>query len=195
MIRDLLALLYGTALALGVGVASAVWATNQLPALGALDIDGWSANPGIGEANPDPYSQAYFSRSGGLPLAAAEGLAFIRRSDDNGEPLDATCVYAVIGDTPGARRWTLQILRDGLPYVAGDPATPVATHSRGILRQPDGSFDIRIARLPQSGNWLYAGPSGPFALTLSLYDTAVASDTGLSELHMPSIRRLECARG
>lgn len=195
MIRDLLALLYGTALALGLGVGSAVWATDQLPALGAMNIDGWSANPGIGEANPDPYSQAYFSRSGGLPLAAAEGLAFIRRVDDNGDTLDATCVYTVSGDTAGARRWTLQVLRGGLPYTVEDPAIPVATHSRGILRHRDGSFDIRIGRLPQSGNWLYAGPSGPFALTFSLYDTAVASDTGLSELHMPAIRKLECARG
>ncbi len=195
MIRELFSFLYGVALALGVGVASAVWATNQLPALGELEIDGWSANPAVGSANPDPYSQAYFSRSGGLPLAAAEGLAFIRRTDDDGEPLDATCVYALTGDTPGARRWTLQVLRDGLPYSAEDAAIPVATHSRGVLRRPDGTFDIRIARLPQPGNWVYAGPSGPFALALSLYDTAVASDTGLSDLHMPSIRRLECARG
>lgn len=195
MIRDLLALLYGTALALGLGVASAVWATNQLPALGALNIDGWSANPGIGEANPDPYSQAYFSRSGGLPLAAAEGLAFSRHLDDNGDLLDATCVYAVTGDTPVARRWTLQVLRDGRPYTTGKPAIPVAVHSRSILRRPDGSFDIRIGRLPQAGNWLFAGSSGSFGLELSLYDTAVASSTGLSELHMPAIRKLGCARG
>jgi hypothetical protein len=195
MIRDLFTLIYGVVLALGLGIASAVWATNQLPALGELTIDGWSANPGIGGDDPDPYSLAYFSRSGGLPLAAAEGLAFIRRTDDNGDPLDATCIYAVGGETPGARRWTLQVLRGGLPYSVENPAIPVAAHSRGVLRLPDGSFDIRIARLPQSGNWIYAGPSGPFALTLSLYDTAVASNTGLSEMHMPSIRRLECARG
>ncbi|GAB4361090.1 MAG: DUF1214 domain-containing protein [Oricola sp.] len=195
MIRDLLALIYGTALALGLGVGSAIWATDRLPALGAMNIDGWSANPGIGESNPDPYSRAYFSRSGGLPLAAAEGLTFIRRADDNGDALDATCVYAVTGETPSARRWTLQVLRNGLPYAVDDPAIPVSTHSRGILRRQDGSFDIRIGRLPQPGNWLYAGPSGPFALSLSLYDTAVASDTGLTKLSMPAIRKLECARG
>lgn len=195
MIRELLSFLYGVALALGVGIASVVWATNQLPLLGKLEIDSWSANPGVGAEEADPYSQAYFSRSGGLPLAASEGLAFIRRVDDTGRPLDATCTYALTGDTPGARRWTLQVLRGGLPYAAETPALPVATHSRGIIRRPDGTFDIRIARLPQPGNWIYPGPSGPFALTLSLYDTAIASDTGLSDVAMPSIRRLECSRG
>ena len=149
MIRDLFTLLYGICLALGLGIGSAVWATNQLPALGELDIGGWSANPGIGGSNPDPYSQAYFSRSGGLPLAAAEGLTFLRRADDGGEPLVAECSYVMRGNTPGARRWTLQVLHDGLPYSAGEDL-PVSAHSRGILRDANGAFEIAIAPFPPS---------------------------------------------
>jgi len=195
MIRDFLTLLYGVALALGLGVASVVWATNRLPMLGQLEIQGWSANPAVGSANPDPYSQAFFARSGGLPLAAAEGLTFTRHKDDAGETLEARCSYLVKGGTPSARRWTLLVLRGGRPYSATDAVMPAAAHSRGILRLPDGSFEIRIAPSPQPGNWINAGATGPFTLALSLYDTAIASDTGLSELRMPAVSKLECAGG
>ena len=192
MIRDLFTILYSVSLALGLGIGSAVWATNRLPVLGELVIGGWSANPAIGGANPDPYSQAYFSRSGGLPLAAAEGLDFLRRADDDGDALDAGCSYLLKGSTPGARRWTLQVLHDGLPYSAANAGVPVSAHSHGVLRGSDGAFEIRIAPLPQPGNWIYAGSSGAFSLSLSLYDTSVASNTGLSELHMPAVTKLWC---
>lgn len=195
MIRDLFVLLYASALALGLGVASAVWATNQLPALSTLEIDGWIANPAVGQSDPDPYSQAYFSRTGGLPLAAAEGLSFVRKADDEGNLLDATCIYAVAGETPAAKHWTLHVMKDGLPLATDGAAIPTGTHSGGIVRSRDGTFLIRIARLPQPENWIFPGPSGPFALRLTLYDTAVASDTGLSKLHMPAVRKVECARG
>ena len=71
MIRELSTLLYGVALALVLGIGSAVWATGHYPLFGELEINGWNANPGVGADSPDPYSQAYFARSGGLPLAAA----------------------------------------------------------------------------------------------------------------------------
>jgi hypothetical protein len=195
MIRDLFTLLYGVCLALGLGIGSAIWATDRPPVLGELVIGGWAANPGIGGDNPDPYSQAYFSRSGGLPLAAAEGLAFTRRADDGGDMLDAACSYLVEGSTPNARRWTLQVLRDGLPYSTTEEGVPVSAHSLGVLREHGGTFAIRIAAVPQPGNWVYAGPSGAFSLVLSLYDTSVANNTGLNELRMPAVTKLGCANG
>ncbi|MAS03252.1 MAG: DUF1214 domain-containing protein [Ahrensia sp.] len=193
MIRELSTLLYGVALALVLGIGSAVWATGHYPLFGELEINGWDANPGVGADSPDPYSQAYFARSGGLPLAAAEGVAFVRNADDDGGTLNARCIYAVEGDTPGARLWTLTVLRGGEPLQAPTEGTPVALHSRSILRFRSGDFDIRIAPLPQPGNWLYAGSSGPFALGLSLYDTSIGSDTGLTDLRMPSIKNLGCS--
>ena len=41
-------------------------------------------------------------------------------------------------------------------------------------------------------NWLFAGASGPFALALSLYDTSINTDTGLTGLRMPAIKKLGC---
>lgn len=195
MLRDLSTLLFGVAVALVLGIGSAVWATGRYPLFGELQIDGWNANPSVGADRPDPYSQAYFARSGGMPLAAAEGLAFVRQSDDEGDALNARCTYAVEGDTPGARLWTLTVLRGGRPMQPPEAGIPVALQSGSILRFTDGDFGVRIAPLPQPGNWLYAGASGPFALALSLYDTSIASDTGLSDLRMPAIRKLGCVNG
>lgn len=192
MIRELSSLLYGVILALVLGIGSAVWATGRYPLLGEIEINGWGANPGVGANSPDPYSQAFFARSGGMPLAAGEGLAFIRETDDDGETLNARCTYLIEGDTPGARLWTLTVLQDGLPMRPVGDGVPVALHSSSILRFTGGDFGIRIAPLPQPRNWLFAGASGPFALALSLYDTSITSDTGLSGLRMPSVRNLGC---
>ena len=144
-----------------------------------------------------PWAKAALSQAslfrGGFDLAAAEGVAFVRNADDNGDTLNARCIYAVDGDTPGARLWTLTVLSGGEPLQPPAEGTPVALHSRSILRFRSGDFDIRIAPLPQPGNWLYAGSSGPFALGLSLYDTSIGSDTGLTDLRMPSIKNLGCS--
>ena len=195
MIRELSTLLFSVALALVLGIGSAVWASGQMVLLGELEINDWRASSGIGADSPDPYVQAYYSRSGGLPLAKAEGLAFIRQTDESGDGLNARCTYVIEGDTPGARLWTLYVLRDDAPLDAPEAGIPTALHSGSILRFSDGDFDVRIAPLPQPRNWLYAGASGPFALALSLYDTAIASDTGLSELRMPEVRKLGCTNG
>lgn len=195
MFRDLLSMLLGVAVALVLGIGSAVWATNRLPFVGVMEVDGWSANTTLGGNSPDPYSQAHYARSGGLPLAAAEGLTFLRRADDDGDTLDANCTYVIAGNTPVARRWTLEVLHGGLPEAPGEDGLPRALHSHGIIRAADGSFTIRAAPVPQPGNWLFAGRSGSYTLALSLYDTSVASDTGLVELSMPSVRRRECGNG
>ena len=188
MLRELLSYIYGSVLALGLGIASAVWATDHLPFFGEMRIGDWTAYPSVGRADPDPYTRAYLARTGALPLAAAEGIAFEMHADSQGRPLNAACNYNIVGKTPSARRWTLRIERGGLAYDAGDPALPVSLHSRGLLHAQDGTFDIGVSPIPVPGNWLYTGPDGPFSLVLTLYDTTIASDIGLTKLTMPEVR-------
>jgi hypothetical protein len=192
MIRDLFSIVLGVALALALGIYSAVKATEGLPPLGKLQIGAWIAHPSVGGNKPDPYTQAWLSRSGSLPLAAAEGLQFTAENDGTGRALDASCTYSIAGDSPAARRWTLYILRGGIPFTIDTPGIPFTLHSRGVVRSANGSFHISVAPAPQPGNWIYAGPDGPFVLSLTLYDTTIASDTGLSEITMPTVKRERC---
>ena len=63
-----------------------------------------------------------------------------------------------------------------------------------MLRGADSTFSIRIASSAVSGNWL-AVPEGraPFLLVMTLLDTPTAGSSGVIDLAMPGIRRLDCA--
>ena len=192
MVRELLSYVYGSAVALILGIATAVWATERLPFFGELQIGDWTAFPSVGRADPDPYTRAYLARTGALPLAIAEGIAFEMHADSEGRPLNAACHYLIVGKTPTTRRWTIRVERTGPAYDASKPALPVSLHSRGLLHQVDGSLAIRVSPIPEPGNWLYTGPDGPFKLVLTLYDTTIASDIGLTELTMPEVKFEGC---
>lgn len=195
MIRDGISIGYAVTLAFILGVSSAVWATAGLPFYGELEVNGWRAHPSVGGDDPDPYSTAFLARSGRFQLAAAEGLQFISREDLDGEALDGACIYLIKGNTPVTRLWTLQVVRDGVPFNSPAHGIPVSTHSQALIRDEDGLFRIVISPTPSPGNWIYAGRDGPFRLILTLYDTAIASSRGLSEVIMPAVERVDCADG
>ncbi|TCD14106.1 DUF1214 domain-containing protein [Oricola cellulosilytica] len=195
MIRDAISISYAVILAFVLGVWSAVWATADLPFYSELQVNGWRAHPSVGGDNPDPYSTAFLARSGRFQLAAAEGLQFISREDSDGEALDGACIYRISGNTPLTRLWTLQVVRDGVPIDSAALGIPVSTHSQALVRDRDGFFGIVISPTPRPGNWIYPGPNGPFRLILTLYDTAIASSRGLSEIVMPTVERVDCDSG
>jgi hypothetical protein len=136
-----------------------------------------------------------FAHTGIAPLAAAEGLSFTLRADIEGRPLNAACRYRVSGTTPPSRAWTLRVQRGGIPYSVSKPDLAVAAHSQGLVRQGDGEIAIAVSPVPVPGNWIYAGPDGPFSLVMTLYDTAIASDTGLTTMTMPAVTLEVCGDG
>lgn len=192
MIRDILTAAYVLVVALGLGIWSAIKATSQMPFFAEMDVGVWTAHPSVGTDDADPYTHAWLARTGAMPLASGEGLAFTATHDESGEKLNAACRYAVSGATPPARRWTIRTVNPTGDADISAPDLPVTAYSGGIIRRPDGSFDIDIARQPQPGNWLHPGPGPVFAVTLTLYDTSVASSTALSDIVMPSIVNLGC---
>ena len=65
-------------------------------------------------------------------------------------------------------------------------------HSREILRNADGSFDITISPEVQPGNWLPIARVDRFKLMLRLYDTPLTTGSQLANLVMPQIVRDGC---
>jgi hypothetical protein len=195
MFRDLALILYSVTLALVLGATSAIRATDALPFFGDLTLGAWSAHPNVGGDGRDPYTTAWLARTGSLPLAAAEGLEFGASVDNAGRSLDAACTYEIAGGSPPARLWTVRVMRGDVPFTIEAPGITTGTNSRSVLRRDDGYFEIRISPYPQPVNWIYAGPDGPFSVSFRLYDTAIASDTGLAKVDMPSIVRIGCADG
>lgn len=187
MLRSVLLAMVTLAIAIGGGAASVWWMLERgLPARGWV----FHANPAAADANP--YVRAQLSRSGALTLGRAEGLSFVARTDDAGEPLSAHCDYVLEGPLPTARFWTLWAADPALNPLPARGRRPSALHSQQTLRVADGGVRIAASPRPQPGNWLLVGAPGRFALVLTLYDTPAAGFQGAAAPTLPAIVRTGC---
>lgn len=160
---------------------------------GAVQAGPWTAWPRVGASDIDPYARAVLSRTGEIPLAAAQGIAFYARGDETGAPLSGACDYVISGAVPAARFWTLTVT-DSSGRLIDNAAHRYAFTSAEILRRADNSFAIAVAPAARSGNWLPSLPRQRFVLVLKLYDAiASASPAGLAGATMPRIARGRCS--
>ncbi len=184
-------IIYALLLALGLGLSSAYWAMSGDPPFGSLRLGAWQAWPKLGSPEADPYMRAIIARRGDVPLATGEGLGFTARADSEGRPLDSACTYSIGAVAPIARLWTLTL-------YDGDGRLPVTELRRRsftsaeVLRDSQDRFAIVLSRTLQPGNWLQLPASGPFAVSLRLYDPPGAAGANLEEADFPVIQRLGC---
>ena len=190
--RLLFGLLLTFAVAAAVGLGSTLLVLRDGTPFGAFTVGAWTAWPRTGTPDIDPYARAIYARSGELPVAAGDGIAFVATRDDDGNVLDGRCDVVVAGVTPQARYWTLT-LYDPEGGLAGNALNRYGFSSQELVRKPDGSVEITVAPRTRHGNWLPSGGIDRYILVLRLYDTPVslASRTG-RETPMPSIKVRSC---
>jgi len=161
---------------------------------GAVEAGAWTAWPKSGAPDADPYARAVVSRTGEVPLGAAEGMSFLADRDDDGRPLSAQCTYLISGAVPPARFWTLTVLSPN-GWLVDNPASRYGLTSAEIFRRHDGQFQIFVSRAVHAGNWLPAGAADQFTLMFRLYDTSVsATAAGLDKTAMPQVTRERCSQ-
>lgn len=180
------------AIAIGGGAASVWYALKLQDRIGAVTIGGWTAFPEIGTPDADPYSKARVAREGILALGRAEGLSFIAQRDSNGDALRRGCSYTIKGAVPSARLWTFYAADETLTVIDSEKRRAPALHSYEMLRLPDNSVSITVGRHPAPGNWLTTDGSGPMFFVLTLYDTTIASSTGIANVQLPLITKAGC---
>lgn len=186
--RLLLATLYAFGLAAVIGLGSTWFALTHDAGFGTLQIGSWTARPRAGTGDIDPYARAGIARSGVLPVALGDGVAFVARHDDQGRPLDGRCETIVSGTTPAARYFTLTLYDPDGRLVANSLNRQGFT-SEELMRNQDGSFAVTIAPRARPGNWLPTGGVERFILVLRFYDTSVGVATRAErEAPMPSIK-------
>ena len=191
--RLILITLTALLLATVVGVGATWMTTTRGTEIGALTIGAWTARPRTGTADVDPYSRATIVRNGELPIGTGDGVAFTATTDDKKKPLDGRCDVLVSGVTPPARFWTLT-LYDRKGHLVANSLARYGFTSQEIVRQSDGSFEIRIASRSRAGNWLPTGGIERYALMLRLYDTPVGVATRTQrDAPMPSISTVGCS--
>lgn len=176
-----------------VGVGATWMTTTRGTEIGALTIGAWTARPRTGTADIDPYSRATIVRNGELPIGTGDGVAFTATTDDKKKALDGRCDVIVSGVTPPARFWTLT-LYDRKGHLVANSLQRYGFTSQEIVRQSDGSFEIRIASRSRAGNWLPTGGIERYALMLRLYDTPVGVATRTQrDAPMPAISTVGCS--
>jgi hypothetical protein len=191
-VRLLLGTLFALVVAAGVGLSATYFALTRGAAFGALTIGSWTAWPKTGTTDADPYARASVARSGQLPIALGDGLAFLAKTDDKGRKLDGRCEVIISGATPAARFWTLTLYNPAGELVPNSINRYDFT-SQEIIRRADGSFEIVVAPRASPGNWLPTGGVERYILALRFYDTAVGVATKEGrEIPMPSVMTRSC---
>ena len=189
-------LLFGTLFALVVatvvGLGATYLALTRGAAFSPLTIGAWTAWPKTGTASADPYARASIARTGRLPTALGDGVAFTARADDNGRLFDGRCDVVLSGVTPAARFWTVT-LYDVAGELVANSINRYGFTSQEIVRHADGSFEISVAPRANPGNWLPTGGIEKYILVLRLYDTAVGVSTKAGrEVPMPDVKTKGC---
>jgi hypothetical protein len=191
-VRLLLGTLFALAVATIVGLGATYLALTRGAAFSPLTIGSWTAWPKTGTADADPYARASIARSGRLPAALGDGVAFSARADDDGRAFDGRCDVILSGITPAARFWTLSLYNPDGELVANS-LNRYGFTSQEIVRRADGSFEIAVAPRANPGNWLPTGGVERYILVLRLYDTAVGVSTKAGrEVPMPAIKTRSC---
>ncbi|MEE4236129.1 MAG: DUF1214 domain-containing protein [Anderseniella sp.] len=168
--------------ALGIGSAHYM-ATPSNPLIS--DRHGnWYTWPAGGAPDSSPYSQAYFLLKGHLPEHFTEATSLYRSHDDDGGRLSPDCVYLLNMARPGARRWTLSLAGDGGAFSS-------------VMTQDDvistaGRIEVRLAALPQPGNWLRFG-EGAERLVLRMYDGEDRLRQAELDASLPTLRQESCS--
>ncbi|WP_147275962.1 DUF1214 domain-containing protein [Pelagibacterium lacus] len=184
-------LLLGLTIALCVGFGASYYALTDGRLVAAVRVGPWAAWPDVGQPDPNPYTRAFLARNGLLQLGYAEGIQFTAFTDSDGQPLDASCHYALAGFVPGHSFWTLEATDLDGANIAASPDLMVLQSER-IARTGDGAMAVAVSPRLAPGNWLPIVGGGPFRLQLTLYDAAIFSGANTDIDAMPAIERVVC---
>jgi hypothetical protein len=190
-----LVLAIGAALVLGLG--SAYQAVRSGLAGGEVANGPWRTSFVTGSKDADLYTRARVAVGGLLALAPSETVYWNAEQDAEGRPLDARCDYRLTGSELPARWWSVTAYAADHFLIPND-AGRYSFSQTTLAREPGGPWTVRVATEPApggGGNWLpsgRAGATGPFALTLRLYNPAPEVYERPAGLALPRIEREAC---
>jgi hypothetical protein len=182
------------ALAIALGLVSAQRAVRAGFAGGEVSNGPWRTSFVTGSQEADLYTRARVAVGGLLALAPSETVYWTAERDDEARPLDAGCDYRVEGEELPARWWSVTLYGADQFLVAND-AGRFSFSQTTLARAPGGPWAVEISPEPRTTNWLpsgRAGASGPFSLTLRLYNPEPPVYEEPTRIALPRIAREAC---
>jgi hypothetical protein len=172
-----------------VGLGS-VWIALTDPRLAfGTEIGPWQ----VASQARDPYTAARAARGRTLTLGAAEGVTFVARSDQGGNPLDPRCHYVVEGPVPAGELWTF-VVTDAVGRLPVNPAGRIGFTSQDVIRRADNTVEIVVGATARPGNFVPSGGLSSLVLSLRVYSSRLAADLP-EPAEMPQVRLLSCRGG
>lgn len=184
---------------LGVTLAAAATGAVLTKPLLALQIDQQSTRNGpwrtsitTGSAAANPWQRAAVALAGLYALSPQEAVYFTAFTDSSGAALRGECRYRVQGQIPSARWWSVTVYGAD-HYLVPNPEHRYAQSAGTLPARADGSIDIAVAADASGPGTLPSPASGPYSLTLRLYNPPAGMLSALATTPLPRIVPEGCA--
>jgi hypothetical protein len=175
-----------------LGLGSAIWAINHLPAKTALVANGaWHTSQAFGSSRADWYTRALVARTGLFALNRSETIYFIAQSDNSGRPLHSGCEYSIEGRDLNTRWWSLTAYGED-HFLIPNKEKRYSINGHNVMAEAGGRFKITLSPTPKGSNWLPAGDQDQIYLALRLYNPEPEIYKNIGRIQLPSIIRAEC---
>lgn len=176
-----------------VGVAGGIWSAHRGIENAASGHSGSPWKTWTRDAvRHSPYADAHFMLAGHLPMPASQFIIHEADTDGDGSDLDGDCTYVIAGNLPVVRWWSVTAGERRNSGGGADRGPSQHTTSAKAIAEASGEIRITVAPLPAPGNWISAGDSSTFTLTLVLHDPARRGGPFPGPDELPTIRRTAC---
>lgn len=175
-----------------LGAASG-WAAISLGAGSFSEHYGaWRHSRAAGAKAAGMYTRAIIAREGLLALSAREALYFTLAEDEDGRPLQESCIYEIAGRELAARWWSVTLYADD-DYLAQNGDHAHSIDASRIHYGDDGVWRARISSVKGNAlQWMSSREARRgFSLTLRIYNPhrnfSPSSET------LPTLTTISCA--
>ncbi len=184
-LKLLAALVIGTLLGVAATRLSMRWSAPARVSDGA-----WKTNLLAGSAQSGPYRRAFVAAHGLFALNRSESAYYTADADSDGVPLSGHCRYELAGPEPQARWWSITAYGAD-DYLIPNPAHRYSVSKTAVVREGDGTIRVQVGGEAGGANWIPTG-SGPFSLTLRLYNPGAEVITNPAHAALPAIKKVAC---
>jgi len=178
------------AVALILGIGTALWAIVWPPIKPVIRNGAWMTNLKVGSRDAGMYLRAHIALTGLFALNTKETIYYRASVDDDGETLTSDRSYVIEGEDIPTRWWAIILYGQDNHLIANE----IGRHSfnmGNLEREPDGSYRINLSPIPHDRNWLPTGAKPQrLSLSLKVYNPERAVYEKPGEIRLPRIRRV-----
>ncbi len=157
----------------------------------ALRNGPWRTSATTGSEASNPWERAAVAVAGLYALTTQEAIYYTAFTDSKGETLRGDCHYRLRGTPPPARWWSITAYGAD-NYLVANKAGIFGRHAGNLPPQEDGGFNIELSASSQEPSALPTPETGPYSLTLRLYNPAAEVIAQLTTIPLPVIDRVNC---